>query len=117
MRGEAKVDPGGRFLRFRFDEDATLEDWKEAHKLFLGMSAQTGIHRALVDIREQKASGVELDLFEFGARLPDGAAFAVLSARTREDHRFVENVALNRGKKVRLFFGDEEEALRWLESV
>jgi hypothetical protein len=117
MRGEAKIDAAGRFLHFQFDDNATVEDWKEAQAVFLQLSGQTGIRKALVDIRRQKARGAEADLFDFGARIPNGIAFAVLTVRVRDDHRFVEDVALNRGKNVRLFFGSEEEALRWLDEA
>jgi len=114
MRGAVAVDPERRFLRFRFEADATLADWKEAQAVFLRLVEETGIGLALVDVRKQGDGGPKLDLFEFGANLPSGMAFAVLSARGREDHRFVETVALNRGKNVRLFFGPEEEAIAWL---
>jgi hypothetical protein len=116
MRGAATVDSGRRFLRFEFDADATLADWKEAQVIFGRLSVETGINRALVDIRKQKDDGLRLELFEFGRNIPSGMAFAVLSARGREGHEFVETVALNRGKNVRLFFGPEEEAIEWLIS-
>jgi len=116
MRGAATVDSERRFLRFEFDADATLADWKEAQAIFGRLSVETGINRALVDIRKQQDDGLRLDLFEFGRNIPSGMAFAVLSARGREGHEFVETVALNRGKNVRLFFGPEEEAIEWLIS-
>ena len=43
-----------------------------------------------------------------------GMVFAVLSDSLSDDHKFVETVALNRGKNVRLFFGSEDEAIEWL---
>ena len=55
-----------------------------------------------------------MELFEFGENIPSGMVFAVLSDPHRDDHNFVENVALNRGKNVRLFFGSEQEAIEWL---
>jgi|SRR5688572_4969848 hypothetical protein len=113
MHASITVDEQRRFLRFQFDPSATLFDWKEAQAAFLRLSKETGIHRALVDVRNQTASGPPLDLFEFGHNLPTGAAFAVLSGPHRGDHEFVETVALNRGKNVRLF-GSEEEAIEWL---
>jgi predicted hydrocarbon binding protein len=114
MRGAATIDPQRRFLRFQFDEDATLADWKEAQEIFQRLSEETGIIRALVDIRKQGNAGARLELFEFGRSIPSGMAFAVLSARGRDDHEFVETVAINRGKNVCLFFGPEEEAIEWL---
>jgi len=114
MHASITVDEQRRFLRFQFDQRATLFDWKEAQAAFLRLSEETGIHRALVDVRDQTAAGPPLDLFEFGHNIPSSAAFAVLSGSRRGDHEFVETVALNRGKNVRLFFGSEKEAIEWL---
>ena len=114
MLGAVTVDTERRFIRFQFDAGATLEDWLEARAIFLRLSGETGIRRALVDVRQQKAAGPTVELFEFGQNLPSGVVFAVLSDPRSDDHKFVETVALNRGKNVRLFFGPEEEAIAWL---
>lgn len=114
MHGSVTVDSARRFLRFQFDERATLADWKEAQAIFQKLSEETGIRRALVDLRKQGEAGPRLELFEFGRNIPSGMVFAVLSDAGRGDHEFVETVALNRGKSVRLFFGPEEEAIDWL---
>ena len=114
QRVSVAVDPARRLIRFRFGPQATVGDWKEAQAVFLRLSEETAIRRALVDIREQGDAGPKLELFEFGSNIPSGMVFAVLSDRGRDDHQFVETVALNRGKSVRLFFGAEEEALAWL---
>jgi|SRR5689334_20060561 hypothetical protein len=114
MHAAITVDEQRRFLRFQFDERATVNDWREAQEVFLRLSKETGIRRALVDVRKQKAAGAELELFEFGRDIPSGMMFAVLSGPHRGDHAFVETVALNRGKNVRLFFGPEKEAIEWL---
>jgi len=114
MNASITVDEQRRFLRFQFDQRATLFDWKEAQAAFLRLSEETGIRRALVDVRSQMAAGPPLDLFEFGLNIPSDAAFAVLSAPQRGDHEFVETVALNRGRNVRLFSGSEQEAIEWL---
>lgn len=117
MRYSAKVAPGGRFLRFDFDPDATVGDWEKAQALLMQLVQETGIRRALVDLRRQKASGHFVKLFNFGAGIPDGMTFAVLADASREDYKFVETVALNRGKAVRLFASDEEAAgIQWLEA-
>ena len=114
MQGEVTVDAERRLLRFQFDQSATVSDWVEARAIFLRLSEQTGIRRALVDVRKQRAAGPTMELFEFGENIPSGMVFAVLSDPHRDDHHFVENVALNRGKNVRLFFGSEQEAIEWL---
>lgn len=109
MQGTATVDPQRRFLRFQFEASATVRDWVEAQAIFLRLSEETGIRRALVDVRKQQVGGPAL-----GDNLPSGMAFAVLSDPRSEDPKLVETVALNRGKNVRLFFGPEEEAIAWL---
>lgn len=114
MQGTITVDPERRFLRIRFGPHATVKDWVEARGLFLRLSAETGIRRGLVDVREQQVAGPMMELFEFGQQIPSGMAFAVLSDPHADDHKFVETVALNRGKTVCLFFGSEEEAIEWL---
>lgn len=117
MRGKATIAPGGRYLRFEFEPDATVGDWKKAQALLMQLMKETGIRRVLVDIRKQKASGHWVELFNFGANIPDGMAFAVLADPGRADYQFIETVALNRGKAVRLFPSEEEEAgIQWLEA-
>jgi len=113
MQVDITVDAQRRFLHFQFGQHATVGDWKEAQAAFLRLSEETGIRRALVDVRKQEAAGSQLELFEFGQNIPSSMAFAVLSD-PRRDHEFVETVAINRGKNVRLFFGPEDEAIEWL---
>jgi hypothetical protein len=114
MRGAVTVDAERRFLRFEFEQGATVDDWVEARGIFLRLSEETGIRRALVDLRKQRVAGPVMDLFDFGRAIPAGMAFAVLSIPPSDDHKFVEDVALNRGKHVRLFAGPEEQAIQWL---
>jgi len=114
MQGAMTVDAERRFLRFQFDQCATVSDWVEARAIFLRLSEETGIRRALVDVRKQQVTGPVMELYEFGHHIPSEMVFAVLSNRHSDDHKFVETVALNRGKNVRLFFGSEEEAVEWL---
>ena len=114
MQGRVTVDAARRLIRCEFDEDATVEDWREATPLVLRLSAETGIRRVLVDLRQQQAVEQMADLFEFGASIPSTVAFAGLTAPNRADHRFVETVARSRKKNVRLFVTSEEDAIAWL---
>jgi hypothetical protein len=113
MRGKVQVDPGGKFIRAQFQEDATIADWREAFELHARLAQETGIRLTLVDIRKQKSSASIVELFDFGSSLPKDVRFAVLAER-RDEHVFVETVARNRGAKAKLFFGSEEEAVGWL---
>ena len=114
MQGAVTVDPERRFLRFQFEPGATVSDWVAAQAIFLRLSGETGIRRALIDVRRQRAAGEMVELFEFGEHIPSGVVCAVLGDARSEDQKFVETVAVNRGKNVRLFFGPEEEAVAWL---
>lgn len=114
MQGAITVDAEQRFLRFTFEQGATIRDWVEAQGTFLRLSQETGIRRALVDVRKQRLAGEIFELFDFAEKIPSGAVFAVLGDARSEDQKFVETVALNRGKNVCLFFGPEEEAIEWL---
>lgn len=113
MRGKVEVSANGKFLRAEFDEGATIADWYEAFNLHARLVQESGIRATLVDLRKQKASAPIVDLHAFGSKLPNNIRFAVL-ARRNEDDSFVETVAQNRGATTRLFFGSEEEAVRWL---
>ena len=64
MQGAITVDPQGRFLRFQFGPGATIRDWVEAREICLRLSEQTGIRRALVDVRRQQVAGPVIELFE-----------------------------------------------------
>ena len=113
MRGTVEINPDGKFIRAQFEEDATIADWNEAFKLHASLVQKSGIRETLLDIRKQKASAPIMDLHDFGSKLPGDVRFAVL-ARRHEDDLFVEAVARNRGATTKLFFGSEEEAVRWL---
>ena len=114
MQGEITIDAERRFLRVQFDQSATVKDWVEARAIFLQLSEETEIRRALVDLRQQQIAGPVSQLFAFGQNIPSGITVAVLGDPHSDDHKFVETVALNRGKTVRLFFGSEDEAIEWL---
>lgn len=114
MRGRVKVDAEKQLIRFEFEQRATMQDWKEAQVMLLRLSEETGLTRVLVDVRKQQMVEQTPELFHFGANIPSTMVFAVLSEPHRSDHRFVETVALNRGKNVSLFFGPEEGAIEWL---
>lgn len=115
MLGEVRIDRARGFLRFDFEPQATLLDWQEARAILARLAEETGLRRALIDLRRQATPVRQTSsLYTFAAELPSDIAFAVLSDPAREDHAFVEMVAQNRGKTVRLFFGAEEEAIEWL---
>ena len=113
MRGKVEISADGKFIRAEFEEDATISDWYKAFELHARLVQQSNLRATLVDIRKQKATAPIMDLHAFGRKLPNDVRFAVL-ARRNEDDLFVETVARNRGATTKLFWGSEEEAVRWL---
>jgi hypothetical protein len=112
------IDERTGMMRVAFAPGATIEDWKASRPTVVQLAQEKRIRRVLVDVRSQKSeNGPVHEMFEFGATLPIDMAFAVLSDPRRSDHAFVETVAVNRGKRVKLFYGPEEEAIEWLTSL
>ena len=75
-----------------------------------------GANSLLVDVRDQESAASLFDIFDFGDTWPTEVAAALLaSAKTPEDVLLLETVAMQRGKKMRIFFS-EAEALAWLNN-
>jgi hypothetical protein len=113
-RDEIKIDKKNRLLRVQFESDSTVENWKTALVKVKRLSEEMGYRRVLVDVRKQTDLPDTLTLFDFGAGLPNSIAFAVLCELHLEDHRFIENVAINRGLAVK-DFDSEQNAVEWLK--
>ena len=76
----------------------------------------TGVNRLLVDTTAQETLPNPIEIFEIFSAYPREIRTALLVKRTQttaKDVEFVETVALNRGKTVRLH-DDLEQALEWL---
>lgn len=111
--GRVELDTENRLMRVRYGPEANIADWKQSLNEVLRLSEETGINRVLVDVREQKQLANTSELFNFGSQLPRHIAFAVLCELHLEEHRFIENVATNRGMTVK-DFDSEPSALAWL---
>ena len=111
--GEVEIDDDKQLMYVRYGPDSQVHDWKKSLKEVLQISEETGIYRVLVDVRKQEKLANTLDLYDFGAGLPKHIAFAVLCELHLADHRFIENVAMNRGIQVK-DFNMEEDAISWL---
>lgn len=113
MSGQVELDTENRLMRVRYGSDSEVIDWKKSLNEVMRLSEETGIHRVLVDVREQKKLATTTELFNFGSHLPRHIAFAVLCELHLEEHRFIENVATNRGMTVK-DFDSEQAAIAWL---
>lgn len=103
-----------QLIRVRSWGNCTIEDWSSSQKQVLQLHKAHGAFRLLVDVREQEAAPATTDIFEFGKEWPQDIQTAILvGEETKKEQEFVETVATNRGKRMRLF-EDEGEALKWL---
>lgn len=115
MLEEVKIDTKNQLMRVQFGSDSTVENWKSALVQVEHLSEETGLCRLLVDVRKQTGLAGTMTLFDFGVHLPHSIAFAVLCELHLEDHRFIENVARNRGIIVK-DFDSEQNAIEWLKN-
>ena len=76
--------------------------------------------RFLFDFRHARTTGGTMDAYEAGTVPVDPdhqlarTKFALLFSGDLEIHKFMEDVAVNRGYKVRVF-DDREQAMAWLK--
>lgn len=109
------LDEKNQLIQVRFTAESTVADWRAALKEVVKLSKEKEIYRVLVDVREQTSLAGTFDLFDFASSLPNYVAFAVLCELHSEEHRFIENVATNRGKMVK-DFDSEQNAIEWLKN-
>lgn len=92
----------------------TIDDWLASKEQVVQLNEAHGAVQLLVDVRDQTTAPSTLDIFDFGKDWPPGIRTAILvGEETREDQRFLETVAFNRAKQMRIF-DDEEKAVHWL---
>jgi hypothetical protein len=115
MLEEEKIDTENQLIRVRFGSESTVENWKRSLLRVERLSEETGFCRVLVDVRKQSDLGSTITLFDFGAKLPRSIAFAVLCDLNLDEHRFIEDVATNRGIRVK-HFNSEQKAIEWLNN-
>jgi hypothetical protein len=115
MPEEVKFDEEKQLMCVQFGADSTVEDWKSTLVQVERLSRETGIRRVLVDVRKQTELASTAVLYEFGSQLPLFIAFAVLCEIHLGNHRFIEDVAGNRGIAVK-DFDSEQDAIEWLKN-
>ena len=97
------------------------DDGFEAQRFVVDSYSEYGCRRVLLDLTDATVIPGTMPAFETAHPNPDMAAellkfsFAAVYREITEDERFFENVAVNRGLRIRVF--DElEEALEWLRT-
>jgi hypothetical protein len=114
MPEEVTYDAGSKLIRVRAWGRDTIADWRKSQQQVEKLQAQHGATKLLVDVREQESAPSALEIFDFGADWPAEIQVAIVTGtQTRSEQYFLETVARNRGKKMRLF-SNVEEALSWL---
>ena len=80
--------------------------------------ADKGISKILVDTTKQDTMPGTMDIFELFSTFPREFTLALLldkRQRTEADLSFAENVGVNRGILMQIFY-DKERALQWLDN-
>ena len=103
-------------IRIRAWGDDPIEDWIASRDEVFRLRDVHGASKLLVDVREQVTTPSVSDIFQFGEDWPQDIRLAILMGeQTSEDVIFLETVAINRAKQVRVFY-DEDDALGWLKA-
>jgi hypothetical protein len=95
----------------------TREDSLSSLAALEELMKETGITRVLSDTRKQESTPSTVDIFDFGAHLPQSMKLAVIVSErqpTAHNVAFVDDVAYNRGVNIKVF-GSRSEALEWLQ--
>ena len=107
-------DADQHLMRVRAWGQDRIDDWLDAKLELLRMHEAYGANILLVDVREQETSPDLFDILDFGDTWPSSIRVALMvSKNTPKDMLYLETVAVQRGKQIRIFFG-EPEALAWL---
>lgn len=115
MGEEVSYDADSRLMRVRVWGHDPIDDMLASRAEVIRLHATHGTTSLIVDVREQETSASLFDIFDFGDSWPSEVHVALLaSSTTPEDVILLETVAMQRGKKIRVFFS-ETEALDWLQ--
>ena len=117
MGEQLTYDADSRLMRVRVWGHDSIGDMQAQRLEVIRLHEAHGADALLVDVREQTSSAPLFDLFDFGDTWPTAIQVALLvSTTTPDDILFLETVAMQRGKKMRVFFS-ETEALDWLDGA
>jgi len=111
---EVIYDTKARLIRVRAWGVDTIDDWNASLEKILELHETHGVKEVLVDVRDQQTAPSVHDVFNFAKDLPRTLRIAILvGPETIDDQRFLEDVAVNRGKRTKIF-QSEDDALKWL---
>ena len=93
---------------------ADIEDLQRAFSKVMQLHEKHGTGDVILDLQGLDVAPPTMELFEFASDLPVELQIAmVFGEHTHDDLRFIETVAVNRGRNINLFDNDPD-ALEWL---
>lgn len=99
--------------------EVTARDMRESLQEVVRLHEKHGLDRVLIEASHETSLPSTVPLYGLGAELSASVGdvrFAIVACpKLRGDQAFLENVARNRGAKIRVF-DSEEEAVAWLIS-
>lgn len=114
IRIDTTKHPG--YLRFLLQGPYDLEDFEAAIPYMRDLLVTVDLARALIDLREVEGNMPDFDRFNLGVRIAEvwGSSLKLAGLAPAEKiNRFLENTAVNRQARVKVFIR-EPEALEWL---
>lgn len=117
MSDEISLSLEDNCIRVKATGAPSLDGLRRTLSQINALSREHARYRVLVDSREVQGQPPGADIYDGGELLAEalapGTRVAVLVRTITDDHRFFENVAVNRGVPV-CYFQDEAMALDWL---
>jgi len=114
MPEEVSYEPHNGLMRVRAWGVDPIADWMASKKKVIQLFEAHGVSHLLVDAQQLTTAPSVSDIFDFGQDWPDAIKTAVVvGENTSEDVAFIETVAINRYKQMRIFY-EEDDALLWL---
>ena len=113
------IIPDSNIALFHWSGPITFQDRMENRRRMVDFCKARGVHRLIVDGREQESKTDIVDSYEFAKDVPlemRGLTIAVVHRADDESLPFIETVAFNRGSGTRAFL-DFDEARTWLSSL
>lgn len=117
MPDEFKINESLGIIEIRSSGIVSKEDIFNSIQKSRQAYAEIGISKIFVDTTKQEKMPGTVDLFNLFANFPREFALALLATKnqvTVEDILFAENVAVNRGVQMKIFY-DSDKAVEWLK--
>jgi hypothetical protein len=116
MAHDCRYDKEIDVIRVRHHGKSDVEDFRQARNRVVRLQKEHDNVRVVVDLQDVTDAPPTLDIYQFASELPIQLHIAmVCDSELQEDLKFLETVAMNRGRRIKLF-ANEADALGWLRS-